>query len=463
MVKQQDTHKKSEHVSGLREKVETMLFEQVDLAPLVFFRVVFGGIMLWEVMRYFHHDWIKRYYIDPDLFFTFYGFDWVQSWPGNWMYVHFLGLGICSAFIMLGLWYRISAILFFIGFTQVFLIDQTNYLNHFYLVSLIAFIMIFVPAHRAASLDVVRRPEIQVGTGPAWYLWLLRVQVGIPYFLGGIAKINGDWLRGEPMRMWLADETDFPVIGGWLTHELAPYVFSYGGLLFDLGIVPLLLWRRTRVLAFLAAVGFHLVNDQLFSIGIFPWFMVGASALFFEPHQFIGFRRRVEQVLSKTIKYTQVSIRHSDRKRRVIVNVLAVYLCFQVLMPLRHWLYPGHVSWTEEGHNFSWHMKLRDKKGEVDVVVTDPSSGKSWVVDQRDYLMSRQRDKMPDRPDMILMFCHFLEDELRGEGYGDVQIRAVSRVSLNGRAPQSLVDSTVDLTRVERSLMPAGWIVPLAD
>jgi len=33
------------------------------------------------------------------------------------------------------------------------------------------------------------------------------------------------------------------------------------------------------------------------------------------------------------------------------------------LVPLRHLLYPGYVSWNEQGHRFAWQMKLRDKEG----------------------------------------------------------------------------------------------------
>ena len=152
-------------------------------------------------------------------------------------HAHFLALGILAAFIIFGLWYRVSAFLFFIGFTYVFLLDQTNYLNHFYLISWVSFLMIFVPAHRAASLDGVRRPDLRVATTPAWPLWLLRAMVGIAYFFGGVAKINSDWLHGEPMRMWLAARTDFPLIGSFFTEPWAAYFFSYSGLMFDLLVV----------------------------------------------------------------------------------------------------------------------------------------------------------------------------------------------------------------------------------
>lgn len=141
--------------------------------------------------------------------------------------------------MLFGFWYRLSATLFFLGFTYVFLLEQARYLNHFYLISLISFLMIFVPAHRAFSIDALS--GARSATAPAWALWLLRAQIGIPYFYGGLAKLNGDWLRGEPMRVWMASGTDFPLIGPWFTDERVVFLFAYGGLLIDLLVVPLLL------------------------------------------------------------------------------------------------------------------------------------------------------------------------------------------------------------------------------
>jgi hypothetical protein len=132
-------------------------------------------------------------------------------------------------------------------------------------------------------------------------------------------------------------------------------------------------------------------------------------------------------------------------------------------MPFRHQLYSGNVSWTEEGHYFSWHMKLRNKSGTLDLIATDPNTGESWTVDQRDFLTSRQRSKMEGHPDMIVQFCHYLEQIYRKKGHADVEIRAVAKISLNGREPQLLINPTVDLTRVKRSLFSASYILPLPD
>jgi len=202
--------------------------------------------------------------VEPRFHFAFYGLDWIRPWPGVGMELHWLALGVLATGIMLGIWYRISATLFFIGFSYVFLLDQARYLNHFYLVGLISFLMIFVPAHRYFSLDALLKPQLSTRLVPAWSVWLLRFQVGVPYFFGGIAKLNADWLRGEPLRTWLAHRTDFPLIGQFFTNDAVVWPMTYGSLFLDLFAVFLLTNRRTRVFGYLAIIAFHFMNSRFF-------------------------------------------------------------------------------------------------------------------------------------------------------------------------------------------------------
>lgn len=443
------------------------LFAPVDIGFLVFFRVLFGAVMLWEVSRYFSHDWIDRYYIEPVFHFSYYGFDWVKPWGGDGMYVHFFALGVCALCILVGFCYRVAAILFFIGFTHVFLLDETQYLNHFYLICLISFVLVWLPAGRAGSVDAWLWPGKRIKFVPAWTLWLVRAQVGIPYFFGGVAKLNADWLHGEPMRGWLAARTSFPSIGRFFTEEWMVYGFVAGGLLLDLLIVPLLLYRRTRPWAFAGAVGFHLMNARLFDIGIFPWFMLAATLVFFPPEM----PRRVWDAARRFLLRRSSAVSQdpsnyqlpSPLTQQMIMAALGVYLSFQLLMPLRHWLYPGNVNWTEEGHRFSWRMKLRTKDAIAQFTITDPNERRSWEVDSLEFLTPRQEQKMSSRPDMILQFSHFLAAMEREKGRERVEVRAHVTAALNGRNPQLLIDPDVDLARELRTLWHASWIVPLTE
>ena len=450
------------------------LFQPVDISFLVFFRIVFGAIMLWEVYRFFSTGWIRRYYIDPTFHFGYFGFEWVKPWPGNGMYIHFAVLGVAAACIMLGFLYRIASPFFFVAFTYVFLLDQTRYLNHFYLVCLISFILMFLPANRALSLDASMRPAIRTDVVPAWTLWLLRIQIGIAYFYGGIAKLNSDWIiGGEPMRTWLRPLMTMPAIGPIFQQEWVVYSFVYGGMLLDLLVVPLMLWRRTRLIAFSAAVVFNLINAAIFNIGIFPWFMLGATLIFFPPDLMRRFARafltpgaalRAEErkeTRARIVKPVADSCPTLTKQQKVVLGLLATYLVVQLLMPLRHFLYPGNVSWTEEGHNFAWHMKLRTKRGEALFTITHPATGQTWIVKPEEHLEARQIIKMSTKPDMILLFSRYLAELKRREGFENVEVRAQVKASLNGRRPQVLIDPNVDLAKQPRSLLPWSWIIPL--
>lgn len=461
--------------TNLLQRLCGALFKPVDIAFLVYFRIAFGGLMLWEVYRFFTHNWISRYYIEPVINFTYYGFSWIRPWPGWGMYVHFAILAVAAAFILIGFCYRFAAAVFFLGFSYVFLLEHARYLNHFYLVCLISFLLIFLPANRAVSIDALLSPQLRSQTVPAWTLWLLRAQVGIAYFFGGIAKLNSDWLvGGEPMRIWLSPFAKLPVFGPLVQSERVVYSFVYGGLLLDLLIVPLLLWRRTRPFAFVAAIAFNLMNAVIFSIGIFPWFMLAASLIFFPPnllrrlvqaikstgHSGLEPAPKTEETAAAPESEVETCGQVSSRQKPTIW-LLAAYLGVQVILPLRHYTYPGNVSWTEEGHNFSWHMKLRTKSGNSIFSVVHPQTGQTWTVDPARYLPPWQLVKMTTKPDLIVQFAHHLAEEKRREGYDGVEVRARVMASLNGRKQQLMIDPTVDLAKEQVTLLPARWILPL--
>ena len=80
--------------------------------------------------------------------------------------------------------------------------------------------------------------------------------MAIVYAYAALAKVNGDWLQAQPLKMWLRGREELGAFGRLLEHDWAPWVASYAGLLLDLLIVPGLLWRRTRAVAFGCAAAF---------------------------------------------------------------------------------------------------------------------------------------------------------------------------------------------------------------
>jgi vitamin K-dependent gamma-carboxylase len=448
------------HVAGesLVRRWLAYLATPVDGSSLALFRICFGAIMLWEVWRYFSNGWIARYYIDPSFFFSYIPF--IRPWPGDWMYVHFLGLGLLAALIACGLFYRLAAWLFFLGFSYVFLLDKTQYLNHFYLISLVSLMMAIVPAQRRWSLDSLRDKRSTDGKVPRWSLHILRAHIVIVYFFGGIAKLNDDWLRGEPIGSWLLARADMPLVGPLLALPATGLLFAYGGLLIDFSVGWLLLWRRTFWLGAAVALVFNITNAMVFSIGIFPYFMLAALVLFPRPD---WPRRLLGQQHADTRRGRRAATTPSQpvqlgRGQLALLALLHVYLLVQLALPLRHWLYPGDVNWTEEGHRFAWRMKLRDKDVDFVMLATDPRSGERWAVEPRDYLTNRQYSKMVARPDMIHQFAHYVADLHEREAGVRPQIQVRAFASLNDRPAEDLIDTNVDLAAQPWTLGPASWI-----
>ncbi len=441
------------------QRLPGALFAPVDIASLVVVRICFGALGLWEVWRYAENDWIARYYIRPDFHFTFYGFQWVEPWGGDGMYWHFGAMAVLAICIIVGFCYRAAATLFFLAFTYVFLLEKAKYLNHLYLYCLVAFLLIFLPAHRSLSVDAWLRPSLRSENTPAWTVWMLRFQMGVVYFFAGIAKINGDWLRGWPLRLWLPPHDDFPVIGPLFEQLWFQVFFSYGGLLLDLLVPFFLLWPRTRMVAFLFTLFFHFMNNQLFGIGIFPLLSVAMTLPFFPP----DWPRRVFNWPRRAAPPSETGPSALSSRQKLVAAGIAFWVVTQTLIPLRHFLYPGNVSWTEEGHNFAWHQKLRDKDSRAVFYVTDTGSRAVFEVEPAEYLTRRQVRKMGSRPHMVLEFAHFLRDEFERDLGNPVEVRARVECSLNGRRYQPLVDPQVDLAKQPWNLWPKSWVVPLTE
>lgn len=415
--------------------------------------------MLWTVWEFFSHDSIAVDFMRPPFHFTYHGFSWVEPWPGAGMYWHFTALGVLALFFGIGFLYRLSLALLFLGFTYVFLLEKALYLNHYYLMCLLCFVMLFLPANRRLAVDSLLRPSIRSDTVPAWTLWLLRFQVALPYALGGVAKLKPDWLRGQPMHAWLPLSPLRYLLGPVVEEPWMALAFSWGGALLDLTIVPLLLWPRTRSLAFCLAVAFHLTNAILFNIGVFPWLMIGATLVFLPP----DWPRRLLRLKPLAGITQPTATIPSVPRQQLIGAALFLYMAVSLLIPFRHWLYPGNVLWTEEGHLFAWNMMLRTKATGVQFLAVDPRREGLEHVDVMRWLTPRQFEEMTHDPEMMREFAVFVRNEYQKMGRPDVAVHVVALSSLNGRKPQLLVDPTVDLARQPRTLRPKAWIMPLTE
>ncbi|RYZ98713.1 MAG: HTTM domain-containing protein [Sphingobacteriaceae bacterium] len=436
----------------------------VSIAPLIIFRVLFGLMMLAGTIRFWLNGWITDLYVKPDFYFAYWGFEWVHPLGDTGMHLLFLLVGISSVFITAGFLYRFATVAFFLLFTYIELIDATNYLNHYYFISLAALLMTGLPANRYFSVDVKLWPGLKKAYVPLWTIGIIRLQIGVVYFFAGLAKLNPDWLlNAMPMKLWLPAKSHLPLIGNLMYENWVAYFFSWFGAAYDLFIAFFLINRKTRPVAYLFVLGFHLATALIFpGIGMFPYVMIICSFIFFSS----GF----QQKLLSHITHANLPVANNlntyhipVRLTTILTSVIALYFIIQIIMPLRYLLYPGHLFWYEEGYRFSWRVMLMEKSGNTFFYVKEPSTGRSYEVNNSEFLTPLQDKMMSTQPDLMLRYAHYLAAVYKNRGVKNPAVYAECYVALNGRRSRLFTDTTIDLSRQPLSWQHYTWVLPYTE
>ncbi|MDT7828458.1 HTTM domain-containing protein [Pricia sp. S334] len=434
--------------------VNRFLFTKIDNSPLIIFRIFFGILVALECYGAMLTGWIKRTLVEPRFTFNFIGFDWLQPLPGVGMYIYFFIMGTLGVMIALGYRYRFSIISFTLLWTGVYLMQKTSYNNHYYLLVLISGWMCFFPAHRSRSLDLRRHPALKSDAMYAWVKWAIIFQLLIVYVYAAIAKVYGDWLDFGIIRILMLGKEHYYVIGELLQQPWIHKIIGIVGILFDLLIVPALLYKPTRKFAFFVSIFFHLFNSIVFQIGIFPYLSLAFTVFFFKPESIrkIFFKRKKPYLPNKM---------EVPAYSTLLYTLGGLYFLVQLALPLRQHFIEDEVLWTEEGHRLSWRMMLRSRSGTLQFKVVEKSSENSKIVNLDDYLSKKQKRRIAAYPDFIWQFAQYLKKEYAAQGT-DISVYAVnSKVSINGRPMRAFIDPKVDLAVAKWDYFWHNeWILP---
>ena len=445
--------------SWIMMAINTQRWEKpVPVAPLVTFRITFGLLMFFSTLRFWWRGWVDTVYVSPNFHFTYWGFEWVQPFGKPGMYLVFSIIALAALMIAIGLFYRVATVLFFICFTYVELIDVTTYLNHYYFISLVAFIMIWLPANRSYSIDVLIKPASKRVYVPAWTIGIIRFQMGIVYFFAGLAKLNTDWLiHAQPMATWLPAKSHLPLVGPLLYKEWIAYLFSWFGAVYDLFIVFFLLNKRTRPVAYCFVLIFHIATAIFFpGIGMFPYVMIVSSLIFFSAY----FHQRLLSLLPGYKQEDAPATAYSFTYKKWLYGIMLVYMFLQCIVPFRYLLYPGHLFWSEEGYRFSWRVMLMEKAGAAYFTVKDKTGKQFYEVNNAEFLTPLQEKMMSTQPDMILKYAHYLAGAYAKRGIAQPRVYGEVYVSLNGAGSRLFIDSSVNLAAEQFSWKHYHWILP---
>ncbi|MCW7472864.1 vitamin K-dependent gamma-carboxylase [Leptospira levettii] len=429
------------------------LNQPVSSLSLHFFRFGYGLATTIIIIRYFYFGWIHTYLIQPTFFFKHFGWGWVPNLPPTFTYLLFIILLLSSIGILFGYFVRTNLLVFTIGFTWFHFSDATIYLNHYYLVSILGFLLWLSPISKYDTPIFGIQNWIQTPM-PITKLWVyaFRLQIGLVYFFGGIAKLQPDWMwEALPLKLWLyQSEGKLPWLDPILGLPVTAYVFSWIGILFDLSIPFLLAFSRYRLVTWSVVLLFHTFTSFLFPIGVFPIVMSLSSLIFFPPNWpkqiWNGILNQNDRQVQLENKLDEIS---SNSRLFITEWILVVFLLFQVLIPFRHIFYPGQVIWTEEGIKFSWQVMVADKVGEALFF----AQGKT--IDPRNELTEYQYRMMVIQPEHIIQYAKHIQSKLALEtGQRDIPVYVQSNVSLNGKQAKPLFAPNLDITKIEPNFLP---------
>lgn len=434
------------------------LFLPADNSPLILFRIFFGLLLFYHCLSFMLSGKLDENFIHPPFTFTYIGFEFLQPLPGNGMYWYFSLMCLFALMIMTGTFYRIAMPGFAIMWTLVYLSQKSNYNNHYYLMVIFCWLMCMMPANRDVSIDAKRNSSLKTDQCPRWVNLVFIAQTAIVYFYAGISKINADWLSGKFISIQFSRLSHHHWFGDIYGNKVFQQFICYSGLFFDLLIVPLLLWKRTRYFAFAAFCMFHLFNSYSFRIGIFPYLSI-ATAVFFLDNRITNqliFRKNIPP-----LPQNETAVHSSPGLRKALLVLLCMHFILQLLLPLRSLLYPGNVFWTEEGYRMSWKMMLRAKYGWLHFKIEDKASGKKWSVHPSDHFNKYHVSWIAICPDITWQYAQRIKKEFRQKGYPGVNVYAIDSVVLNNASPRLLIDTTVDLAKVKwEPFRHSKWILP---
>lgn len=427
-------------------------YRPIDNAPLILFRVALGALIIAESFVAIFTGWVKKNLIDPTVHLPHIGFDFLIPLPGLGMYAYYCIMGIFGLGILVGFKYRLSLAGFTLMWTGIYLMQKASYNNHYYLLLLVCLIMLFLPANRYAALDVKNNPKIKSLAMPQWVAWIMIAQMTIVYFFATISKFYPDWLNGTFTGILFSNISHFPIIGNIFTEKWFHLFIAYAGIFFDGLIIPALLWKKTRNLAFIASLIFHLFNSITLQIGIFPYFALSFVVFFYPPETIraIFFKGKPRLIQENLINYS---------KTKTLTYFFIPFFIIQLILPVRHWFIKGDVLWTEEGHRLSWRMMLRDKSGIISFKIIDKKTNEELKYNLAEHLTKKQLNFVSSKPDGMWQMAQHIKKEFAKQGK-EVQIYIHSQLSVNGRPYKLFIDPTIDFAEAKWDYFGQNkWII----
>jgi len=176
-----------------------------------------------------------------------------------------------AVLVLLGLRPRPAALALGVSGYLLMALDASRYFHHLHLLWLSCGLVALTPCDARLSLWPRR-----LAGAPRWPLTLWRFQALVIYAAAGLAKLDPRWLDGTSLR---AIAERYPFEGALWDAGLG--AVGHAGMAiaiaaWELALVPLLAWRRTRLVGAALGLALHVVLDSTTMVSTF-----GASMALF--------------------------------------------------------------------------------------------------------------------------------------------------------------------------------------
>lgn len=263
-------------------------FRPVSALPFAVYRIVFGAYLF---LYYIQINWFLRlHFADNGLFqnVTLHNglpantFSLLLAFPGQMQFAASVlyMLSLVSAFLFcVGFASRITAVLNWLFFVSWFSLISIGSNGGDGVISVVCFLFLLasLAGHPQRQLSV----DAWLGRGkvvphspmiPAWSIRLFQLQVVLIYFYAGFHKVfSRVWYEATAMHYVFNQSAWSSIDLSFLSaHPLLIGVITYGSLLFELAIFPVLVWfAATRIYVLLSGVCFHVGIGMTMKVFVF--------------------------------------------------------------------------------------------------------------------------------------------------------------------------------------------------
>lgn len=465
----------------MNTKLLHFLFKPKDASIVATFRIIFGCFMTYQVFNFIKIDFVFQFMTGPEILFPYQELSFLKPLSKSTLKILNLGLLFSAIFITIGFLYRYAMIFFFVVFTYFIFIDTTLYNNHLYLIALIAFVMIFINADKKYSVKSILSKNKKLNFIPVWNQYLLIFLISLPYFFGGIAKLSPNW-HNTNLSQIILDSSRGSFLNSMFSDHILSLLIIYGGIIYDLLIVFILLNKRTRIIGVILVLIFNLTNNFILfnDIGIFPFFMICSTILFFNTTKLSRFLERLfnkkvnkEELneIEETIEENEIEKSENppelkwNLSKKLVSLLIILFVIFHLAMPFRYLLYTDNPEWTGIGSRFSWRMKMQSKEiTDFNVTMTDKLSGDVMDIDIAPFLTTNQAAHIADDPYNLIYLAKYLKQKALKK-YKNVEptINIDLKVKFNGLPTQAIFPNTLELTQIdENNNTDDSWMLPLS-